>query len=195
MNSSESPLSFFGRLGVAGSAFFRILGDTGFASQVQRLSNPAAPAPTSPTPRSAAAAAAVPKAAELPPERLHGAALSFLSLLQREGRFIDFLQEDLAGFGDADVGAAARAVHAGCRKALTQNLTLEPVLRDAEGASVQVPAGFDANRYRLTGNVAGTGPYRGVLKHHGWVVTAVRLPSLSDAVDPRVLSAAEVELP
>ena len=31
-------------------------------------------------------------------------------MLQREGRLIDFLQEDLAAFPDADVGAAARAV-------------------------------------------------------------------------------------
>ena len=115
-------------------------------------------------------------------------------MLQREGRLIDFLQEDVAAFSDADIGAAARVVHGGCRKALAQCLTLEPVLKDAEGANVTVPAGFDAQRIRLTGNVAGQPPFRGALKHHGWVATAVRLPALSEILDPRVLAPAEVEL-
>ncbi len=115
-------------------------------------------------------------------------------MLQREGRLIDFLQEDVAAFPDADVGAAARIVHEGCRKVLRQYLTLEPVLPQSEGDRGDVPAGFDAQRIRLTGNVAGQPPYNGALKHHGWVTTAVKFPSTSPAMDPRVLSPAEVEL-
>ena len=129
-----------------------------------------------------------------PPERVHASGLAVLSMLQREGRLIDFLQEDVAAFSDEQIGAAVRVVHAGCRKVLAQCVTLEPVLKDAEGAAVSVPAGFDANRIRLTGNVAGQPPFRGTLKHHGWFTTAVRLPALSDALDPRVLAPAEVEL-
>ena len=68
-------------------------------------------------------------------------------------------------------------VHAGCRKALSQALALEPVMKEAEGAMVTLPAGFDAQRVRLTGNVAGQPPFRGALKHHGWAVAAVRLPA------------------
>jgi hypothetical protein len=68
------------------------------------------------------------------------------------------------------------------------------VLKDAEGASVTVPAGFDAQRIRLTGNVAGQPPFRGALKHHGWLATSVRLPAVSTALDPRVVAPAEVEL-
>jgi hypothetical protein len=135
-----------------------------------------------------------PKPVELPPERLHASGLFLLAMLQREGRLIDFLQEDVAAFSDAEIGAAVRVVHAGCRKVLEQNLALEPVLRDAEGATVSVPAGFDAQRIRLTGNVTGQPPYRGTLKHHGWAATAVRFPTLPDSLDLRVLAAAEVEL-
>jgi hypothetical protein len=133
-------------------------------------------------------------AAPPPPEREHAPALQLLAMLQREGRFIDFLQEDVAAFPDADVGAAARIVHEGCRKVVRQYLSLEPVLPQAEGDRVDVPAGFDAQRIRLTGNVAGQPPFNGALRHHGWVTTAVKFPSTSPAMDPRVLAPAEVEL-
>jgi hypothetical protein len=125
---------------------------------------------------------------------LAASALVLLSMLQREGRLIDFLQENVAGFPDADVGAAARIVHEGCRKVVQQYLALKPVLPDSEGARVTVPAGFDAQRIRLTGNVAGQPPYSGSLKHHGWVTTEVKFPTVSPALDPRVLAPAEVEL-
>jgi hypothetical protein len=116
-------------------------------------------------------------------------------MLQREGRLIDFLQEDVAGFSDEQVGAAARVVHDGCRKVVRQYLALEPVLKDSEGASVQVPAGFDAQRIRLTGNVAGQPPFKGSLKHHGWAAREVSLPLPPAAMDPKILAPAEVELP
>lgn len=190
MNNLKSEPSFFGRLGIAVAVFFRALGDSQFAGRVSRLLE----VPETPT-AAPAAAPEIPKPVELPPERLHASALNVLAMLQREGRLIDFLQEDLAAFPDADVGAAARAVHAGCRQVLAQCLTLEPVLKEAEGASVTVPAGFDANRIRLTGNIAGNGPFRGSVRHHGWATTAVRLPTLSAVLDPRVLAPAEVELP
>jgi hypothetical protein len=77
---------------------------------------------------------------------------------------------------------------------LSEYFAIEPALKDAEGATIQVPAGFDAQRIRLTGNIAGQPPFRGTLKHHGWMATAVRLPAVSETLDPRVLAAAEVEL-
>ena len=175
--------SFFSRLGVAFACFFRALGNADFARAARPLLDGAKPAP-----------APAPKPVELPPERRHASGLLVLSILQREGRLIDFLQEDVASFPDADVGAAARVVHAGCRKALQQAFELEPILKDAEGASVTVPAGFDAQRIRLTGNVAGQPPFKGALKHHGWAAKSVKLPSVSESLDPRVLAPAEVEL-
>jgi hypothetical protein len=172
MNSAPS---FFARLGLA----FRVLGNASLAAKVVALE---APAPVAPKP------------AAVPPEQVHASGLALLALLQREGRLVDFLQEDVAAFSDAEIGAAARVVHAGSRKVLGQYVTLEPVLNDAEGAGVTVPAGFDAQRIRLTGNVAGQPPFRGALKHHGWVATSVRLPAVSTALDPRILAPAEVEL-
>jgi hypothetical protein len=135
-----------------------------------------------------------PAPAVLPPERLHASALTLLAALQREGRLVDFLQQEVTGFSDEDVAAAARVVHAGCRRVLHQGLDLEPAVREAEGSTMSVPAGFDAQRIRLTGNVAGQPPFRGTLRHPGWVVRGIRFPAVSDALDPRVLAAAEVEL-
>jgi hypothetical protein len=172
--STPSAPSFFTRLALA----FRLLVNPTLAAQVAALE---APPPEE-------------KPAEPPPERTHAAGLSVLALLQREGRLIDFLQEDVSSFADAEIGAAARVVHAGSRKILDQYLSLEPVLNDAEGATVTVPAGFNAERIRLTGNVAGDPPFRGVLKHHGWVATSIRFPAISQVLDPRVIAPAEVEL-
>ena len=129
------------------------------------------------------------------PTQPHASALFLLSLLQREGRLLDFLKEDLRSFSDADIGAAARAVHEGCGKVLTQYLPLEAVVTQSEGATIEVPKGFDATRYRLTGNVTGEGPWKGALKHHGWVVTRVALPETPTTVDVKVVAPAEVELP
>lgn len=127
-------------------------------------------------------------------EERHASALFLLGLLQREGRFLDFLQEDIAGFSDSDVGAAARLVHEGCKKVLSQYVPTTPVVKETEGAQVDVAKGFDANRFRLTGNVTGEGPWKGSLKHHGWVTTRVGLPDVPTTVDVKVLAPAEVEL-
>lgn len=174
METPTSTPTFFARLGLA----MRVLGDAVLAGKLAALESPATAA----------------KPAEPPPEKAHAPALAVLGLLQREGRLIDFLQEDVASFSDAEIGAAARVVHGGSRKVLAQYLTFEPVLKDSEGASVTVPAGFSAERIRLTGNVAGQPPFRGTLKHHGWVATSVRLPAVSATLDPRVIAPAEVEL-
>jgi hypothetical protein len=134
-------------------------------------------------------------AVEPAPERVHASGLQLLSALQREGRLVDFLQQDVASFSDEEVGAAARVVHGGCRKVLQQYFDLEPAAKEAEGTEVSLLAGFDAQRWRLTGNVAGQPPFRGTLRHHGWVARAIRIPALAETIDPRVVAPAEVELP
>ncbi|SET16401.1 DUF2760 domain-containing protein [Stigmatella erecta] len=197
---TEQPsLPLLARLWLAFLCFWRILASRPFAQAVLPLSEsydagklvsgapPPVALPPSPPPKAAPAPV-------LPPEREHASALALLSMLQREGRLVDFLQENVAAFSDAEVGAAARIVHEGCRKVVKQYLTLEPVLPQSEGASVTVPPGFDAHRIRLTGNVAGQPPHAGALKHHGWVTTEVKFPSVSPALDARVLAPAEVEL-
>jgi hypothetical protein len=130
-------------------------------------------------------------AAPKPPD--HAEALHVLSLLQRDGRLIDFLAEDLENFSDAEIGVAARTVHQGCKKALDAYLELEPVYRDADGATVTVAVGFDPAAVRLTGNVVGTPPFKGALRHHGWRAKRAAFPPPTQK-DPNIIAPAEVEL-
>ncbi len=136
---------------------------------------------------------ALPATTAAPPPQPAGQALHLLALLQREGRLIDFCEEDLAAFPDAQVGAAARTVHEGCRKALRSAFSFAPIRTEAEGAAIAVPAGFDPQAIRLTGNLSGAPPFNGTLRHHGWKVAQVRMPTASG--DPTVIAPAEVELP
>ncbi len=183
-------------------AFFRVLLDRAFAEEVRQVRDRRRAATAGParerTPTEAATSPEPAPAAAAPPAGLapvpDAASLHVLSILQRDGRLIDFLAEDLDGFPDPDVGAAARTVHAGCRKALQEYVQLEPVFRDSEGATVTVPAGFDPAAIRLTGNVVGVPPFRGSLRHHGWRAARTAFPPLPPGHDPRILAPAEVEL-
>jgi hypothetical protein len=130
-----------------------------------------------------------------PPERLHASGLFLLGMLQREGRLVDFLEQDVAAYSDDEVGAAARVVHAGCGRALKQYFTFEPAVLADEGSTMTIPESFDAGRIRLAGNVTGQPPFKGALKHHGWVAKEIRLPDVPKNLDPRVIAPAEVELP
>lgn len=121
-------------------------------------------------------------------------ALALLALLQREGRLVDFLRESLDGHSDADIGAAARDVHRGCKKVLDQHLAFEPVMPGEEESKVAVPKGFDPAEIRLIGEAKGEPPYKGTLRHHGWRVTDTKLPTLADGIDRTVIAPAEVEL-
>lgn len=190
---NEQPLPFLSRMALAIGTFFALLGDGRLAAQVQALRNgtltppqPPAPAPVPPPP--APAPSPVRATAQV------DAALQLLGLLQREARLVDFLQEDIAAYSDADVGGAARLLHGGARKVLKDAFDLEPVRAEAEGSRLTLPAGFDAAAVRLTGNVVGQAPFTGTLQHKGWRATAVRLPGLTEGHDARVIAPAEVEL-
>jgi hypothetical protein len=136
---------------------------------------------------------AAPAPAPAPREPDEAPALRLLGMLQEEGRFVDFLEEDLAAYPDEQIGAAARGIHEGCRKALHERLVLEPVLRANEGDAVTVEPGFDPAAIRLTGNVSGAPPFRGVLRHAGWRVRQATLP-VGRGQDPNVIAPAEVEI-
>ena len=122
------------------------------------------------------------------------AALQLLGLLQREARFIDFVEEDVSGYSDEDIGAASRVVHEGCRKVLREHFPLAPVRSESEGQRLTLPAGFDAAAHRITGNVVGQAPFTGTLAHRGWRATDTRLPQLAPGHDATVLAQAEIEL-
>jgi hypothetical protein len=135
-----------------------------------------------------------PRKAPPPPKPTTDAAVQFLGLLQREGRLVDFLREDIQPYDDAQIGAAVRAIHEGCRQILSEHVTLEPVLNGNEGDEVTVPADFDPSAIRLTGNVTGEPPFRGTLRHPGWRAKQVKLPTQPAGQDTKIVAPAEVEL-
>lgn len=183
---------------MAFSAFFRLLFDGRQAAAWSRFLAAGAAVETGPdavAPAREVAAAAPPVVSPAPAaERAPDAAVLLLSLLQSEGRFVDFVQQDIATFPDADVGAVARVVHAGCRKVLRTHLQIEPIRPEPEGQQVTLEPGFDPSRVKLTGNVVGGGRLQGVLRHRGWHAAQVQLPTLVDRAGSRVLCPAEVEM-
>ncbi len=154
----------------------------------------AAPAETQAEMPAAPEAAAKPQPVSQLKSTSPDAALQLLALLQQEARFIDFVQEDLTGFSDADVGAAARVVHEGGQKVLKEYFSLEAVRDEQEESRITLPEGFDATTVRLTGNVVGQAPFNGTLVHRGWKVAEVKLPKLAEGHDTHIVAAAEVEL-
>ena len=157
----------------------------------------AGPAPTADQAAAPKPQATAPRAAKATPQlkqAVPDAALQLLSLLQQEARFIDFLQEDLKGFSDADIGAVARVVHEGGQKVLADYFTLEAVRKEEEESRITLPEGFNATEVRLTGNVIGQPPFSGTLVHRGWRAMEVRLPKLAEGHDASVIAPAEVEL-
>ncbi|EJL6305651.1 DUF2760 domain-containing protein [Vibrio cholerae] len=121
-------------------------------------------------------------------------ALQLLSLLQKEARLIDFLQEEVSQFSDEEVGAAARVIHSGGQKVLREYLTLSPIRSEQEESRISVEAGFNTQEIRLTGQVTGQAPFVGTLIHKGWRADAITLPKLADNYDTAILAPAEVEL-
>jgi hypothetical protein len=186
---TEPNPSFFARFFLGFVIFFRLLRDAAFAGSVRRIAELPKAAEPEPEPEQAPAP---------PPPKLHeaetDAALQLLAILQREGRLLDFLEEDVSAYSDAEIGAAARVVHDDCRKALRQHLTLARVRSEEEGSRLTVPKGFDAGAIRLVGNVVGEAPFTGTLTHAGWRASRIELPKLSEGHDVHVLAPAEVEL-
>lgn len=205
------------RIGLAFSSFFRLLFGMYLHPDAVRylpegaikgllpepslvVEPPAADAPITtrpiaavvPAPVAAAPVAAAPKKTDAVAQR--DGALALLALLQREGRLVDFLREPLDTFADADIGAAARDVHRGCKKVLEQCFTFEAVMPGEEDARVSVPMGFDPGEVRLIGEARGEPPFAGTLRHHGWRATKAQLPTLADGVDRTIVAPAEVEV-
>ncbi len=108
---------------------------------------------------------------------------------------MDFVQESLAGYSDAQIGAAVRDIHRDCGAVFERLFALRPAVAQEEGAEVDIPAGFDPNRWRLTGKVTGQPPFRGRLVHPGWEATICEVPTWSgDPAAARIVAPAEVEI-
>jgi hypothetical protein len=183
------------RLPIASYSFVRALADADYAHLLTdiyvdgasslpatRTRTPAAKPPPLPQPAA--------RLTEAPPD----SALVLLGLLQKEGRFLDFLQEPITAYSDQEIGAAARVVHEGCQRVLEDYISIAPVRSEAEGSRVTLEPGFDASAVRPIGHVVGDPPFTGSLVHRGWRADEVRLPKVAGSRDVSILAPAEVEL-
>jgi hypothetical protein len=127
-------------------------------------------------------------------ERKRRLFLHSLSVLQREGRLLDFFDEDLGNYDDAQIGAAVRSIQEDCKKAIKKYIDPKPVISGDEGESITIDEGFDIDAIKLIGNVAGQPPFQGVIKHPGWKAGKKDVPKLSDIQDPGIMTPAEVEI-
>ena len=106
-------------------------------------------------------------------------AISLLAALQREARLLDIVNESLEDYTDSQVGAAARDVLRDTGKIIERMFGLTPLTEAEDGSQLETPASFDPAEFRLTGNVAGEAPFRGVVAHHGWKATRCEVPKWS----------------
>jgi hypothetical protein len=164
------------RFGLAWQAFGGALGDPALAEKMRPLLNPPPPE-------------------EKKPPKLSGEPVRLLALFQREGRLLDFLLEDISGAADDQLATGVREIHRKCKQVLDDHLTLEPILPGSEGSPAEIKPGFDPSAIRLTGNVTGEPPFKGVLQHHGWRVKDYKLPAPPAGQDDLVVAPAEVDLP
>lgn len=179
------------RVAIAFRCFFSILFNGDIPNDiVQMRAQTSGQVPQSPA---AHAPVSRPKEMERPVPEAFDRAVQMLALLQRDGRLIDFLGEDISAYPDVQLGAAARTIHESCRKALEQYVKLEPILNSEEDQPVTVQS-FDPAAIKLLGNVTGQPPIRGVLRHKGWQVKDVNLPPLPQGSGRKVIAPAEVEI-
>lgn len=176
-----------GSLAAAWRAFWRVLRGE---ELVPKTALPPAPAAVARPP----AVSVAPPPPPPGPDRFAEGALYTLLLLQREGRLVDFLMEDLGGASDEQIGMAVRRIHDDCAKVLRETFKVAPVRPESEGDVVQLAAGFDAAAVKLTGSVPAAPPYRGTLAHRGWRAAEPALPQRTGKVDPTVIQPAEVAM-
>lgn len=170
-------------------ALFRVWGDRVFAQKVKDLFEDKATAAPGPVVEHAAGEVLRPKL----PGRSE--ALTLLSVLQREARFVDFIKEPIAGYTDAQIGAAARTVHTDCGAVLDRLFVIAPLRSEAEGAEIPVPKDYDPAEFRLVGNIPDHAPSRGKLQHPGWRAAKAEVPEWNGREEAALIVApCEVEI-
>ncbi len=182
-----------GRILTAFRVFFGTLFNREIASKVREVLSVPGPILEDAREQPAQKPVETPRPVESKP--LQSEAITLLATLQREARLVDFLKEDLSNYSDEQVGAAVREIHRESKSVLDRFFAIKSIRDDEEGATIEVPAGFDAGRYRLTGKLTGTAPFQGTLQHHGWEATRCKLPVFTGSESAaRTIAPAEVEV-
>ena len=147
--------------------------------------------PKLPPPSESKAIESKPSSPTLSKSARRSEALTLLSALQREARFLDLVCESLDQYNDAQIGAAARDVLRDTRKSLDRMFGLQHLIDSPEGEAIEIPNDASPARWRIVGKESGK---RGTLSHAGWKATKMDLPMWSGgADDAMVIAAAEVE--
>lgn len=176
------------RLSLAFRSFFSILFSDALPSDIALAYGYTKPMPAKSSSLEPKPTPVVEKKAQAGP---NDGAVQLLSLLQREGRLVDFLMEDITAYSDDQVGAAVRDVHAQTKKALERYLKIAPVIDGVEGDFTKT-SGMPAASVRLIGNVPPDGKAAGgLLRHKGWKAEKIDLPA---ATAGQILTPAEVEV-
>ncbi|WP_116964583.1 DUF2760 domain-containing protein [Fastidiosibacter lacustris] len=121
-------------------------------------------------------------------------AKQLLAILQKKGRLIDFLHQNLDHYDDTQVAAVAREIHNKCQKALYGYCSIEPVCLEKENSEITLHSGFDRQSIDLTGNVSETNVLHGRLIHQGWKIKEIYLPNVTSEANLNILQPAEVEV-
>lgn len=136
------------------------------------------------------------KAQQAAAEESQAELVQFLSLLQKHGRFLDFVMGDITRYPDDRVGAAARLVHQGCSKAIKDYFDIRPILSEDEGSQIELKEPENPRKIRFIGQSDASQAKKGRLIHRGWQTLKVDLPKRTqiNELDRVIIAPAEIEL-
>jgi hypothetical protein len=158
------------------------------------LSSPAAKESSASISTGAASASesAAKKPSPAKPVAARSDALTLVSTLQREARFLDLVQEPLNAYSDAQVGAAARDVIRDTSKTLERLFAIRKLVEANEGETIELPQERSLARWKS--NSSEPAANQATLVHPGWQATKCELPQWTGSTaDAFVLAPAEFE--
>jgi len=165
---------------IATKAFFKLLTNRELSESFQQLLDgklvPRIAPPATPVGEKGKEQGRLPAS---PPPPVRSDAVSLLSALQREARFVDLVKEPLDSYSDAQIGGAARDVLKNSSSVLDRMFGIMPLAEVEDGAQFTTPETFDPAEFRLMGNVVGKAPFTGTVLHHGWKATRCEIPQWS----------------
>ncbi len=124
----------------------------------------------------------------------NNAAKQLLKILQKQGRLLDFLTQNIDQFNDKEVANAAKVVHRGCNRALKKHCIIKAIYDTNENTNITLNPNFDRSKVNLTGNHHIKSPIKGILIHKGWQIESLSLPTLTEKANPDILQPAEIEV-
>ena len=121
-------------------------------------------------------------------------AKQLLSILQKKGRLIDFLSQNLDHYNDEQVAKVARVIHDQCKKTLHTYCDIKPIYTAAENTEIMLDMSYDKYSIELTGNVNMKEKMKGKIIHQGWKIEKIMLPNITTDANLNILQPAEVEV-